>query len=181
MKRKKLLSASFAVLLLVLLVSCSFVQPRRTIRILIPQHPWEKVSGRKLWYTLRWTDSDGLKTLHVTQDMRAVDIEVDPGRTTVVAAYPLGELSPFGTAVTPADNRKEVLLSQDEGFLTSLLIQRYHSTDITGNARRRARSLARRTSFAGMNASISRKTTITACTAASRVRRRNAAWTRRDV
>ena len=130
MKRKTILSASFAVLLLVLLVSCSFVQPRRTIRILIPQHPWEKVSGRKLWYTLRWTDSDGLKTLHVTQDMRAVDIEVDPGRTTVVAAYPLGELSPFGTAVTPADNRKEVLLSQDEGFLTSLLSD--IDTEMTG-------------------------------------------------
>ncbi len=121
MKRKALPSVSLVVLTLVLLLSCSFVQPRRTIRIRIPQHPWERISGKNLWYTLKWTDSDGLRTLHVTQDRRYVDIDVDPGRTTVVVAYPLGDLSPFGTAVTPDDGRKEIILSQEEGFLASLL------------------------------------------------------------
>ena len=121
MKRKKLISVFLVVLVLVLLPSCSFVWSKRTITVRIPQHPWEKISGRKLWYTLRWTDSDGLKAVHIPQDMRTVDIEVSPGRTTVIAAYPLGDMSPFGTAVTPADARREVLLSQEEGYLASLM------------------------------------------------------------
>ena len=79
----------------ILLVSCSHVQPKRTVSFRIPQHPWESVSGKKLWYTLRWTDGDTVSSVHLSQEERSVTVEANPGRTVLAVAYPLGDMSPF--------------------------------------------------------------------------------------
>ena len=43
------------------LPSCSNVVTRRTVEIEIPSHPWEKASGSRLWYTLKWTDGTDIR------------------------------------------------------------------------------------------------------------------------
>ena len=114
----------FAVLLaaVVLLASCSQGVYRRTVEIVIPPHPWEKASGKKLWYTLRWTDSSGLRSLYVGPEQRSIVLEFPIGETVLVAAYPLGELGPFGGAVTPLDEAFTLELSQNEGVIVNELL-----------------------------------------------------------
>lgn len=121
MKRKHILLTLAALLSLALVFSCSHVRLKRKVRLTIPRHPWESITGKKMWYTLRWTDGDGLKTLHVNQDQRSVTIEVETGRTVLAVAYPLGDMSPFGAAISPDDIRTELVLTQEEGYLVSLL------------------------------------------------------------
>ena len=114
----------FAVLLatVVLLASCSQGVCRRAVEIVIPPHPWEKASGKKLWYTLRWTDSSGVRSLYIGPEQRSVSLDVPVGETVIVAAFPLGELNPFGGAVTPSDESGTLTLSQNEGVFANELL-----------------------------------------------------------
>ncbi len=121
MRHGKPLSAA-ALILLVLLVSCSHVQIRRPMTFTIPVHPWESLSGKRLWYTFRWTDGETVNALHLNQDERSVTVDVLPGRTVFAAAYPLGEMSPFGAAVSPEDGGKAFLMTQEDGTLVDLLM-----------------------------------------------------------
>lgn len=121
MKRKTLLLALAATVSLLILLSCSHVPMKRKVRLTIPKHPWESITGKRMWYTLKWTDKDGLKSLHVNQDQRSVTIEVETGRTVLAVAYPLGDLSPFGAALSPDDRRTDLVMTQEEGYLVSLL------------------------------------------------------------
>ena len=105
-----------------LLTSCPHFSTDRTVRVRLPQHPWENVSGEKLWYTLRWTDGQRVNALHVNKDERIVDLDIPIGQTVFVAAYPLGEMSPFGAAITPLDGSDEIVLTQDDGVLIDMLI-----------------------------------------------------------
>ena len=110
----------FAVLLAaVVLVSCSHDMNTRTVEIVIPSHPWEKASGKKLWYTLRWTDSSGVRSLYVGPEERSIILKVPAGETVIVAAWPLGDLNPFGGAVTPMKEDSVLVLSQNEGVFAS--------------------------------------------------------------
>lgn len=106
----------------VLLCSCTQGMYRRTVEVVIPSHPWEKASGKDLWYTLRWTDSSGIRSLYVGTDQRSVNLEVPVGETVIVAAYPLGDLSPFGGAVCPPDESRTLVLSQNEGVFANELL-----------------------------------------------------------
>ena len=106
----------------VLLCSCSQGMYRRTVEVVIPPHPWEKASGKNLWYTLRWTDSSGVRSLYVGPEQRSVSLDVPVGETVIVAAYPLGELNPFGGAVCPPDESRVLVLSQNEGVFANELL-----------------------------------------------------------
>ena len=106
----------------VLLCSCSQGMFSRTVEVVIPPHPWEKASGKNLWYTLRWTDSSGVRSLYVGPEQRSVSLEVPVGETVIVAAYPLGELNPCGGAVMPSDESRTLVLSQNEGVFADELL-----------------------------------------------------------
>ena len=121
MKRKTILLALLALLSLALVPSCSQVSTKRKVVLTIPTHPWEKITGKKMWYTLKWTDGKEQKTIHVNQDQRSVPVEVETGRTVLAVAYPLGDMSPFGAALTPDERKTELVLTQEEGYLASLL------------------------------------------------------------
>ena len=117
-----MIALGLLVLALTVLCSCSQMQIKRNIHLRIPQHPWEKLSGKAMWYTLRWTDGGEVKTLHLTQDERNVEMEVSVGQTVLAVAYPLGEMSPFGAAITPIDGDGEVLMTQEDGVLINMFI-----------------------------------------------------------
>lgn len=102
--------------------ACSIARPDRTLEITIPSHPWESVSGKKLWYTLRWTYGDEIRSAYVPSDERVLRISVPVGETVLIAAFPLGDMSPYGGAVTPLDGNKDVVLSQNEGVLVGELL-----------------------------------------------------------
>ena len=105
-----------------ILPSCSNVVTRRTVEIEIPSHPWEKASGTRLWYTLKWTDGPDVRALYIGPEQRRVKLEIPSGETVIIAAYPLGELNPFGGAVTSLDNSPTLVLSQNEGPLADELL-----------------------------------------------------------
>ncbi len=119
MKRTILIAAAT---LLLLLSSCSFFPVSRKITVRIPEHPWERASGKKLWYTIRWNDGQGVQSLHMTSQERTATFDVIPGSTILVVAYPLGDMAPFGALITPLEGKDEHLLTQEDGFVADLLI-----------------------------------------------------------
>ncbi|MBR2281361.1 MAG: hypothetical protein IJ863_01925 [Spirochaetales bacterium] len=110
------------VILAILLLSCSVAHPDRRIEVTIPEHPWEVFGGVRLWYTLKWTYGDSLRSLYIPSDVRKVSISVPVGETVLVAAYPLGEMNPYGGSVTPLDSSMELVLSQNDGSIVGELL-----------------------------------------------------------
>lgn len=118
---KKILLLSILVLLLFVACKQSGFNTR-SIHVVIPEHPWEKGSNVRLWYNLKWNENGEIKTMYLDQNTREVDIEIAKDCTVYICAYPLGEMLPFGTAVTPLNGAREVVLSQYEGYVAHLLI-----------------------------------------------------------
>ena len=121
MKEKSLLYVLLAMSAL-LLFSCSVVSPDRALEVTIPSHPWEKVAGKSLWYTLKWTYGDQIRSTYLSPDQRTLRLYVPPGETVLIAAYPLGDMNPFGAAVTPLDTSSSIILNQNDGVIVGELL-----------------------------------------------------------
>ena len=124
MKRKSYPKAVlFIVVSAVLLaVSCSMACPDRLLEITIPRHPWEDAAQKNLWYTLRWTYGTEVRSAYVGQDERTINIHVPIGETILIAAYPLGDMAPFGAIVTPLEDEIRITLNQNDGVIVNELI-----------------------------------------------------------
>ena len=123
MQQKRILSITILVVSAVLLaVSCSMITPNRMLEISIPEHPWENASGRKLWYTLKWTYGSEVQSSYLGPDERQISIYVPVGETVIIDAYPLGEMAPFGAIITPLDEDIQVALNQNDGVVANELI-----------------------------------------------------------
>ena len=122
MKTKSLLIHILLALSALLLFSCSVVSPDRVLEVTIPSHPWEKATGKSLWYTLKWTYGDETRSTYLSSDQRTLRLYVPPGETVLIAAYPLGDMSPFGAAVTPLDTGSCIFLNQNDGVLVGELL-----------------------------------------------------------
>ena len=110
-------------LFIVLLVSgCSNLNIQRKVTVNIPQHPWEKFAPVSLWYNLCWTGYDGTETMYISQDTREIEISIPTGRTVYICAYPLGEMRPFGCAVTPDNTETYFETDQNRGYLCDLML-----------------------------------------------------------
>ena len=123
MQHKRAFITVFVVVSAVLLaVSCSMIRPGRMLEVSIPDHPWESASGKKLWYTLKWTSGSEILSSHLGPDERSISIYVPVGETIIIAAYPLGEMAPFGAIITPLDEEIRVSLNQNDGVIANNLI-----------------------------------------------------------
>ncbi|MBR6086060.1 MAG: hypothetical protein IKP61_10695 [Spirochaetales bacterium] len=122
MKQKKYLYILFVIPVIIFINSCSLARPDRLLEISVPNHPWESVSGKELWYTLKWTYGNEIRSLYLGPGERAASIYVPTGETVLIAAYPLGEMAPFGALITPLDEELKVVLNQDDGVLANELI-----------------------------------------------------------
>ena len=107
---------------LLLAVSCSLAVPDRLLEVSIPGHPWESAQTKKLWYTLRWTYGTEIRSAYVGPEERLVSIHVPIGETVLIAAYPLGEMAPFGAIITPLEEDIQVSLNQNDGVIVNELI-----------------------------------------------------------
>ena len=105
-----------------LLFSCSVVSLERVLEVTIPSHPWEKATGKSLWYTLKWTYGDEIRSTYLSPDQRTLRLYVPPGETVLIAAYPLGDMSPFGASITPLDTSSSIVLNQNDGVLVGELL-----------------------------------------------------------
>ena len=123
MKQKKTLTIIILIVSAVLLaVSCSMINPNRMLEISIPEHLWENASGKRLWYTLKWTYGSEVQSSYLGPDERKLSIYVPVGETVIIAAYPLGEMAPFGAIITPLDEDIRVTLNQNDGVVANELI-----------------------------------------------------------
>lgn len=109
-------------LCLLVLASCSMAKTTRKIAVSIPDHPWEAASGKRLWYTLKWTSGNEIRTIYVSENEREIELDVPVGETVLICAFPLGDMAPFGGALTPLMDSPRLTLSQNEGSLVADLM-----------------------------------------------------------
>lgn len=110
------------ILPLLFAVSCSIACPDRLLEIEVPKHPWEDASGKALWYTLKWTYGSEIRSVYLGPDERKASIYVPVGETVIIAAYPLGEMAPFGAITTPLEEDYQITLNQSDGVVANNLI-----------------------------------------------------------
>ena len=118
-----LLKAFLIVLIVFLFISCSSDIGYRQVTVTIPVHPWEE-EGQCLWYSLKWTDKDNIRTQYVDKTIRNVKIKIPLGETVCICAFPLGDMEPYGTCIIPSDNRNIYQLSQNGGHLARIIMER---------------------------------------------------------
>jgi len=117
-------SSLVAVTILAVCVCCSSCSDQRIIEVrLASDHPWETVSGRRMWYTLVWNCGKSTGKAHLSIGQRSALVSVPCRQNTVFAAYPLGTGFPAGGASNPvemADTR--ILLDWKQGNLATVLL-----------------------------------------------------------
>ena len=118
---KKILLFTLLSILLLLIFSCSIYCPDRQVLVTIPKHPWETATGQSLWYTLKWTVGDQIQSIHITGEERTIKLKIPVGETVLIAAYPLGDMCPFGGVVTPMDKNSHLTLDQNDGTIVAML------------------------------------------------------------
>ena len=106
---------------------------KRTIKVVIPTHPWEETTDVKLWYKLKWNKGTEIQTAFVYNDTRILNLEIPPGQTVYICAYPLGSMLPFGTGISAHNSKTVFVLNQNEGFLADILMNSEDSSVLTLN------------------------------------------------
>lgn len=122
--------------LCLILSGCESGLLTRRIGIVIPVHPWEKVSGEPLWYSIEMIGRGYRKILHCPVIGEAADgvsggssmpagrrfeTEIPLGKALVVLAVPLGYGCPFGGFASPGNDDGDIVLSQREGVIAAWL------------------------------------------------------------
>jgi len=113
-----------------LLVGCE-ANPLTEERIVVTidgGHPWREVMHKMPWKTLVYTDGERVQKIHLRGDENRTVITVRRDRPTIICAYPLSTLSPWGGFHTPG-SKGPVSLTQERGPLADLLLESwYHNS-----------------------------------------------------
>lgn len=113
------------VILLVLMASlcCLSCDASLWVEVTIgDEHPWERASERKFWYTIVCFNKEGITRQQLSIGKRSFRIPLTPGQTTILAVYPLGSTAPLGGAYHPGSDIPSVQLTYDKGPLAHHLL-----------------------------------------------------------
>ena len=111
----------FYLTLLVLLSSCTFSPPITLTVSPYSDTPWEEVSGKEMWYKVKWFNGDKVETIYRDKGVWSIDVQADRDSLLVFAFYPLGDMEPLGGFWEPGDNNK-VWLFPEDGYFADMLI-----------------------------------------------------------
>ena len=112
----------FYLTLVFLLSSCTFSPPVTLTVSPYSDTPWEEVSGKEMWYKVKWFDGDRVETVYMDRGVWSIKVKADRDSVMVFAFYPLGDMEPLGGFWEPGDNNK-VWLSPEDGFFADMLIR----------------------------------------------------------
>lgn len=104
-----------------LLSSCTFSPPMTLTISPYSDTPWEEVSGKEMWYKVKWFDGNKVETLYLDRGVWSMDVEVGRSSLLVFVFYPLGDMEPLGGFWEPG-GKSHVWLSPEEGYFASMLI-----------------------------------------------------------
>lgn len=111
----------FCLFVFVFLSSCTF-SPSITLTIApYSDTPWEEVSGKEMWYKVRYFDGESVETLYLDRGVWSVDLTLKRDSLLLFAFYPLGDMEPLGGFWEPGCKSK-VWLSPEDGFFIDMLI-----------------------------------------------------------
>ena len=112
----------FYLTLVFLLSSCTFSPPVTLTVSPYFDTPWEEVSGKEMWYKVKWFDGDRVETVYMDLGVWSIEVKADRDSLLVFAFYPLGDMEPLGGFWEPGDNNK-VWLSPEDGYFADMLIR----------------------------------------------------------
>ena len=112
----------FYLTLVFLLSSCTFSPPVTLTVSPYSDTPWEEVSGKEMWYKVKWFDGDRVETVYMDLGVWSIEVKADRDSLLVFAFYPLGDMEPLGGFWEPGDNNK-VWLSPEDGYFADMLIR----------------------------------------------------------
>lgn len=101
--------------------SCSFEMKTKVTVALYDDLTWEQVTGKSMWFKVRYFDGESVKTEYLSEGERSLTLEVRGATLAVFAFYPLGELSPLGGFWEGGDGRK-VYVQSPWGYFAAMLI-----------------------------------------------------------
>lgn len=108
-------------LLSLLLFSCSF-EPKTMVTVTLSQDcPWEQVTGRMMWYLLKYFDGNKVHTIYLEEGDRSITVEVSQGSPAFFVLVPLGTLSPYGGYWNPGDYSTILCYPEYGSFLSMVL------------------------------------------------------------
>ena len=112
----------FYLTLVFLLSSCTFSPPVTLTVSPYSDTPWEEVSGKEMWYKVKWFDGDRVETVYMDLGVWSIEVKADRDSLLVFAFYPLGDMEPLGGFWEPGDDNK-VWLSPEDGYFADMLIR----------------------------------------------------------
>ncbi len=111
----------FIIPVFLLLVSCT-ADIRKDITVsLFEDLTWEQVTGKPMWYKIRYFDGESVNTRYLGNDEKKSTFSVIPSSLSVFALYPLGTLSPFGGFWEEGEGTT-VYLDSATGYFASMLL-----------------------------------------------------------
>jgi hypothetical protein len=114
------------IFIIISIISCESVFNYKEVEVVIEDlHPFEEISGEKVWYTLSYTNALGdISYKHINKNKRSTKILVPKNATIFVCAKPLNDFSPIATVINPGEEER-VSLNYKEGYLVSFLQDLY--------------------------------------------------------
>ncbi len=103
-----------------LLTSCSAELKKEITVALYSDLTWEQVTGKEMWFKVRYFDGESVKTEYIFQGDRSITLEVSGMSLAVFAFYPLGNLSPLGGFWEPGESSK-VYVQAPWGYFAAML------------------------------------------------------------
>ena len=133
--KTQLILLIITILVLVSAAACIFEYDTYRIDVRFAERsPWEHALKSPVWYTVRYLDEYGVKTVYLPEDADGCTLEIPKGLPCIAAAYPLGSYAPLGVCIDPDEEGECCSFTSKAGDVADSLL-RYHTefADLLGS------------------------------------------------